>query len=172
MVLWYILGNFTILKDAYRMFCLKDSLKNSVPFSNNYMNNKYEEFKKSLGIKSTSDETQIRIDDEDECIYIDIKLIERNINNITNEIIDIELKPNSLEIDDSLSDFIPGEYVEDIEKEDVSKNKKLIFFVIIGVVVVIIIIVIIVVVVCVKKKRRYRRNSSSFDTLGQISDEE
>lgn len=160
------------LKDAYRMFCLKDSLKNSVPFSNNYMNNKYEEFKKSLGIKSTSDETQIRIDDEDECIYIDIKLIERNINNITNEIIDIELKPNSLEIDDSLSDFIPGEYVEDIEKEDVSKNKKLIFFVIIGVVVVIIIIVIIVVVVCVKKKRRYRRNSSSFDTLGQISDEE
>lgn len=59
------------------MFCLKNSLKNNVPFSNNYMNNKNEEFKKSLGIKSASDETQIRIDDEDECIYFDVKLIEQ-----------------------------------------------------------------------------------------------
>ena len=160
------------MKNAYRVFCLKDSSNNNLPFSSSYISNNFEEFKKSLGIKATTDETQFRIDDNDECLYIGVEFIETNSISISSKIIDIDPLKESIKVNNTYADFEPG-LLEKSTAKTKSNKSKIIFFSLIGVGVVVIgALIAIIVVVIVRKRKQHLNENSSLATIGQTSVDE
>lgn len=150
------------LKDAYRMFCLKDVSQNNLPFSNRYLNGNFTALKEILGIREEVDETKLRIDDDDDCIYVGLENLRFNLNNATSDIVDLRTGKTLLDIDDSKSDYEPIFTESNSNKENkVSNKKKMIFFIIVGAAAVVIIAVIVIIVVVVVKKRRSRREEDT-----------
>ena len=150
------------LKDAYRTFCLKDVSQNNLPFSNRYLNGNFTALKEILGIKEEVDETKLRIDDDDECIYVGLENLRFNLNNATSDIVDLRTGKTLLDIDDSKSDYEPIFVESNSNKENkVSNKKKMIFFIIVGAAAVVVIAVIVIIVVVVVKKRRPRREEDT-----------
>ncbi|KAK8847053.1 hypothetical protein M9Y10_019628 [Tritrichomonas musculus] len=139
---------------AYRRFCLKDESETILPFSAHYLTEEFEELIELLGGKKDFDETQVSIE-EDECIHIDLKGLDHNINNMTSSIVDLGTSSGYLKLEDELVDYIPQANNNNIQKTKKKFNVKIIYFIIACVVVVAIIAVIIVVIVyLIRRKKR------------------